>query len=324
MAKSRSTSFAINPAKTQDPTKFNKYLLQGENIVYASEIVKRRHFSSKRRVLILTNSPRLFYVCEQSKDVKGFINWTPDIRVERRRDKVKGHYFDLVTSNRVYNLEVDSQRVIDEWIKCIDIVKLGLKNKEKRHSAHEDNEDKEEKQQLHIIDMPETRNIDIVPQLNFEEKKPFGLALIRFPFEGRHKNEMSVKTGDFIFFRVMDDGDAVGSQFYPLNEINSNLGQPAYFSWEILWFEHFEGVKIPLIVDYKSNVEGIPSMNAGTYIHVYYIDINMAKCFFWLNGKLATLPAKYIIKGKLNLTTLETDNFKTIEHFISFTQPIFQ
>jgi len=58
--------------------KYKDVLLKGENVVYASAIVKERYkaLSVKQRILLLTDYPRLFYIVPGTNEIKGQVPWT--------------------------------------------------------------------------------------------------------------------------------------------------------------------------------------------------------------------------------------------------------
>eukprot|EP01002_Notosolenus_urceolatus_P002611 NODE_1688_length_1332_cov_7.430242_g1402_i0.p1 GENE.NODE_1688_length_1332_cov_7.430242_g1402_i0~~NODE_1688_length_1332_cov_7.430242_g1402_i0.p1 ORF type:complete len:434 (+),score=98.01 NODE_1688_length_1332_cov_7.430242_g1402_i0:196-1302(+) len=54
---------------------WSDYLLESEEAVFASAVIKTRHFTKKRRVLILTDYPRLIYVDPGRNCIKGQISF---------------------------------------------------------------------------------------------------------------------------------------------------------------------------------------------------------------------------------------------------------
>ena len=53
----------------------------GEQSIFEGYIIKKRKLSSKKRLLVLTNKPRLFYVDMAKKEIKGSIPLTKDTKV---------------------------------------------------------------------------------------------------------------------------------------------------------------------------------------------------------------------------------------------------
>eukprot|EP01059_Diplonema_ambulator_P010269 TRINITY_DN20285_c0_g1_i1.p1 TRINITY_DN20285_c0_g1~~TRINITY_DN20285_c0_g1_i1.p1 ORF type:complete len:401 (+),score=121.58 TRINITY_DN20285_c0_g1_i1:52-1254(+) len=80
-----------------------KFLLEGEEVIYASEVIKTRHLvSKKKRNLILTNYPRLFYVeGPDAHGIKDHVEWTDDISATASSAKE----FKVITKSRTYLFE---------------------------------------------------------------------------------------------------------------------------------------------------------------------------------------------------------------------------
>jgi hypothetical protein len=58
-----------------------QFLLPGERIVFTALVKKHKGFSSKKRQLLLTNTPRLMYVDPVKMVLMGTIPWTSDLSV---------------------------------------------------------------------------------------------------------------------------------------------------------------------------------------------------------------------------------------------------
>ncbi|EDO28075.1 predicted protein, partial [Nematostella vectensis] len=69
---------------------------------------------ARRRQLILTEGPRLYYVDPVDMDLKGEIPWTKDLRPEAKNFKI----FFVHTPHRTYYLE-DAKGHAVEWVKKI-------------------------------------------------------------------------------------------------------------------------------------------------------------------------------------------------------------
>lgn len=82
-------------------------LLDGEEILFAGHIKKERYFVSvKRRLLVLTSFPRLFYIEPGTVNIKGQIPWSDNIAAEVETPSTfKVHTGD---GNRVYHFEDDA------------------------------------------------------------------------------------------------------------------------------------------------------------------------------------------------------------------------
>eukprot|EP00760_Papus_ankaliazontas_P008335 PhM_4_TR13731/c6_g3_i1/m.25176/K06276/PDPK1; 3-phosphoinositide dependent protein kinase-1 len=80
-------------------TRWQPFLLKGEEVVYAGIIVKTRHLvSQKKRHLILTTFPRLFYVDPDTMELKGQVPWSDDLWASAASSKE----FNVVTPGRTY------------------------------------------------------------------------------------------------------------------------------------------------------------------------------------------------------------------------------
>jgi hypothetical protein len=60
------------------------FLYPNERVVRVGTVLKRKGFFSKKRVLVLTDKPRLMYVDEKKMTQKGEIPITLDVNVELR------------------------------------------------------------------------------------------------------------------------------------------------------------------------------------------------------------------------------------------------
>ncbi|KAG2173807.1 hypothetical protein INT43_005227 [Umbelopsis isabellina] len=98
---------------------WSKYLHKDELILRAGRVNKRRGLFSKKRYLILTDGPRLFY-CEDSKDTnksavpKGEIFWTPKMAPELKGKK----QFWIHTPHKTSYFE-DPEGKAEDWVNAI-------------------------------------------------------------------------------------------------------------------------------------------------------------------------------------------------------------
>lgn len=79
-------------------------LFQGEKALFEGTIQKRVGLSSKERILVLTNRPRLFYFDPESKEIKGEINLCKELKVtigskNKWTIDVPGRTYNLVTKD---------------------------------------------------------------------------------------------------------------------------------------------------------------------------------------------------------------------------------
>ncbi|CAG9561143.1 unnamed protein product [Danaus chrysippus] len=94
--------------------------VDGELILKQGLVEKRKGLFARRRMLLLTTGPRLFYVDPVNMVLKGEIPWSPDLRVEAKNFRI----FLVYTPNRTYYLE-DPQSYALEWTRVIDEVRIG-------------------------------------------------------------------------------------------------------------------------------------------------------------------------------------------------------
>jgi 3-phosphoinositide dependent protein kinase-1 len=92
--------------------------VNNELIVRTGLIDKRKGLFSKRRQLILTDAPRLYYVDPVAMELKGEIPWSSSMRVEIKNFKI----FFIHTPNRTYYLEDPTGNgknwvdIINKWL----------------------------------------------------------------------------------------------------------------------------------------------------------------------------------------------------------------
>ncbi|XP_049873995.1 3-phosphoinositide-dependent protein kinase 1 isoform X1 [Pectinophora gossypiella] len=94
--------------------------VDGELILKQGQVDKRKGLFARRRMLLLTTGPRLFYVDPVNMVLKGEIPWSPELRVEAKNFRI----FLVHTPNRTYYLE-DPKSFALEWARVIDEVRIG-------------------------------------------------------------------------------------------------------------------------------------------------------------------------------------------------------
>ena len=88
-----------------------QFLLAGEHIIYEGDIVKRVMLSSKKRRLVLTDRPRLFYVDLKDNVVKGSIQICKEMKVKVQS---KGKW-NIILPERTYNLTSENESDVKQW-----------------------------------------------------------------------------------------------------------------------------------------------------------------------------------------------------------------
>ncbi|XP_044005061.1 3-phosphoinositide-dependent protein kinase 1 isoform X1 [Aphidius gifuensis] len=98
------------------------------NLILKQGIIdKRKGYFKRRRMLLLTTGPHLYYVDPVNMVLKGEIPWSPALRVESKNFKI----FFVHTPNRTYYLE-DPEGFALEWVRVIEEVRVdcyGLQEK---------------------------------------------------------------------------------------------------------------------------------------------------------------------------------------------------
>lgn len=98
--------------KNEIRQKWEKFLRNNENIIEIGMVIKTRKMSHKKRCLILTDAPRLFYVDQKKMEYKGECVISPAMKVEVKNTIV----WQIVLPGRIYyfeDLEKNSQRWAD-------------------------------------------------------------------------------------------------------------------------------------------------------------------------------------------------------------------
>eukprot|EP01034_Spumella_vulgaris_P022708 gene22708-28861_t len=99
-------------------TKWKRFLYEHEKQVFTGLIYKRKGMFSKKRQLILTDRPRLFYVDPDSMSFKGEIPWTYDFPVSCAIKNAKEFDVRCSKSGRSYHL-LDSEAGSQIWVDLI-------------------------------------------------------------------------------------------------------------------------------------------------------------------------------------------------------------
>jgi len=108
---------------TEEEKKWSCHLNEDEEFVKLGMISKKRKMSVKKRILILTSKPRLFYVDPKDNQVKGFIELTAETKVQL----VTGKDFEIEVPKRVYKIE-DTEKNATDWVEKLKKVLKLLKN----------------------------------------------------------------------------------------------------------------------------------------------------------------------------------------------------
>jgi len=91
---------------------------EGRLILKQGILDKKKGLWSRRRMFLLTEGPRLFYVDPKEKVLKGEIPWSAEMRTEMRNFRI----FFVHTPNRIYYL-IDPTSFATKWCEAIDSVR---------------------------------------------------------------------------------------------------------------------------------------------------------------------------------------------------------
>ncbi|XP_077290138.1 phosphoinositide-dependent kinase 1 isoform X3 [Arctopsyche grandis] len=104
--------------KQRENNKWHRFV-EGNLILKYGLVDKRKGLFARRRMLLLTTGPRLYYVDPANMVVKGEIPWSEKLRVEPKSFRI----FFVHTPNRTYYLEDPDSFALD-WCKAIEDVRL--------------------------------------------------------------------------------------------------------------------------------------------------------------------------------------------------------
>ncbi|ORY01027.1 kinase-like protein [Basidiobolus meristosporus CBS 931.73] len=100
--------------EAQRKSKWSPFLLESELIVRCGKLTKRRGLFSKKRVLLLTDFPRLIYINEEKMTQAGEIAWSKRLLPEYKNKK---HFF-VHTPNKTHYFE-DPTGNAQQWVESI-------------------------------------------------------------------------------------------------------------------------------------------------------------------------------------------------------------
>lgn len=106
---------------------WSEYVEENEYIIKYGFVNKRKGLFWRKRMFLLTSTPRLIYIDATAGIKKGEIPLDASLRCEPKNFKL----FDVVTPGRVYHLE-DSEGEALHWVKAIENIRdkyLSRKNK---------------------------------------------------------------------------------------------------------------------------------------------------------------------------------------------------
>lgn len=99
----------------QKSSPWAKFVFPNELIVKHGLVSKRKGLSVKKRQLILTDYPRIFYVDPEERIKKGDIPWSANLKVEAKGEKS----FLIHTPSRTYKLETIEGPNAAQWVEAV-------------------------------------------------------------------------------------------------------------------------------------------------------------------------------------------------------------
>lgn len=106
----------LKQQKEENP--FDRFV-EGNLIIKQGFVYKRKGLFSRKRMLLLTTGPHLYYVDAASMVLKGEIPWSKELRVEPKNFRI----FFVHTPNRTYYLD-DPERFALEWCQAIEDMRV--------------------------------------------------------------------------------------------------------------------------------------------------------------------------------------------------------
>jgi len=107
----------LEEKKRQVRQEWEKFLKSTENIIEIGSVIKTRKLSHKKRCLILTDQPRLFYVDQKKMEFKGEITISTQLKIEVQNNIV----WRVVVPNRIYYFE-DLEKNTQRWQEAVEAV----------------------------------------------------------------------------------------------------------------------------------------------------------------------------------------------------------
>ncbi|XP_015906591.1 3-phosphoinositide-dependent protein kinase 1 isoform X1 [Parasteatoda tepidariorum] len=109
--------------RLEEQEKHNEYhkFVQGNLILKQGIVEKRKGLFARRRMLLLTTGPHLYYVDPASFVLKGEIPWSPELRPESKNFKI----FFVHTPNRTYYL-IDPHKSAPQWVEAIEDMRRAI------------------------------------------------------------------------------------------------------------------------------------------------------------------------------------------------------
>jgi len=107
--------FAVTEYNQEATAKWSKHLNKNEKVLFCGQVLKTKGLSTKKRMLLLTDDPRLIYVDQKKDETKGQIPWHPDLTPTI---KASNKAFEIVTPSRKWHLQCCSKNA-SAWVDAI-------------------------------------------------------------------------------------------------------------------------------------------------------------------------------------------------------------
>jgi 3-phosphoinositide dependent protein kinase-1 len=111
-------------SKTDAHQRWRRFLVQDEEITKLGYVLKRSGLFAKRRMLILTETPRFVYIDPEKMERRGEITWSESLWAEMKDATT----FHIHTPNRTYYMQAQDIGA-REWVETINAVNKKLKHK---------------------------------------------------------------------------------------------------------------------------------------------------------------------------------------------------
>lgn len=128
---SSSSSLPVGESSKQGTTRWSPFLHEGEKQIFTGPIWKRKGYFTRKRQLVLTDTPRLIYVDADAMEFKGEIPWTLEKPVSCK--EINARSFDVFcpSTGRSYHFTAADDAGSHMWIELINAML------EKQQSPHD-------------------------------------------------------------------------------------------------------------------------------------------------------------------------------------------
>lgn len=121
-------SLAPKSLKSQEKLEplFRMHILENEKVLLFASVWKRKGWSYKRRILILTSKPRLIYVSKKDGSFKGSVPWTNTQAVTAYKMTQTKFDVELFDKSRRFHFN-DEEGGADRWVHAVNEMTAAMK-----------------------------------------------------------------------------------------------------------------------------------------------------------------------------------------------------